>query len=875
MQELIDRLRGALAEAGLQRAVLSHPETLAHLCLFDPSVEEWPVANPFVASPALLVLAPDAATLLVASFHAGHAARSPVPVVEYRSYDFERPPDPAGELTRALGAAHRRRRRDRRRGLVAADCRRGRPAGTGRRARARRRARRHGAPHQAARSSSRRSGGPRGSPTSSRARSRSSRTRASARSRSRRTRRPRWPARQGGACRPSSRSRRARRPRRAAGRPRIASSSRAISCSATPRRGSTGTGRTRANAVCRRRARRGEQRRIFDRVRRALELAIALCRPGVVACDVDTAVRAELADLGPTLSAPHRPRRRRLVVGAAAHHALRAHRARGGHGARRRARVLRAGIRRHPPRAHVRRARGRQRDPHEIRAHAMKVALRRADRRQRPLQPPRGQLDRGARRRHRHPRARDDRRRARRLGRGDERLGCRIGRGRDPRDGAARDRARPLEPRCDARRCVRLRALEVRRGHRQLRLGGHRHGARGHLRQGRRPAAVAPPRRRAAQRRDVLLLPRARRRRRAARAGRRPASRPATTSSTSRSGSTTARTSTWSPRCATPSAPGPRLRIDANASWSVPQALRMLERLAEHDIDFVEQPVRETPARPARRAAGALADRRVRERGPVVGGRRVRAHPRARGRRVLLLAVLGRLADRVLAARARRGARGAAGLQAHARRARHHRGRLPARAADAAERGRRAPADRADDGARRARRGDSDRARPALGTDRRRQGSASRSMPTRSRRPRGATAAKASTCPGRAFRSDGRSGHERTTRGRRRAGRRGRLRHGTGGRRRDGERGRAGRRAPTSTWSAREVVADELRRPRGRRRRLRHGERRARGRDDGGALRAPRRRLSLRCRRAVREHAGPAPHRARRGRLGAHDRPRA
>src|SRR3954467_1814164 len=41
MVELIDRLRTALAEAGLERAVLSHPETLAHLCLFDPAVEEW------------------------------------------------------------------------------------------------------------------------------------------------------------------------------------------------------------------------------------------------------------------------------------------------------------------------------------------------------------------------------------------------------------------------------------------------------------------------------------------------------------------------------------------------------------------------------------------------------------------------------------------------------------------------------------------------------------------------------------------------------------------------------------------------------------------------------------------------------------------
>jgi L-alanine-DL-glutamate epimerase-like enolase superfamily enzyme len=40
---------------------------------------------------------------------------------------------------------------------------------------------------------------------------------------------------------------------------------------------------------------------------------------------------------------------------------------------------------------------------------------------------------------------------------------------------------------------------------------------------------------------------------------------------------------------------GPRLRIDANGSWSLPQAVRMLDALAEHDIDFVEQPVRDHP----------------------------------------------------------------------------------------------------------------------------------------------------------------------------------------------------------------------------------------------------------------------------------------
>jgi L-alanine-DL-glutamate epimerase-like enolase superfamily enzyme len=40
---------------------------------------------------------------------------------------------------------------------------------------------------------------------------------------------------------------------------------------------------------------------------------------------------------------------------------------------------------------------------------------------------------------------------------------------------------------------------------------------------------------------------------------------------------------------------GPRLRLDANGTWTVPQALRNLRGLAEYDIDFVEQPVRDHP----------------------------------------------------------------------------------------------------------------------------------------------------------------------------------------------------------------------------------------------------------------------------------------
>jgi glucarate dehydratase len=40
---------------------------------------------------------------------------------------------------------------------------------------------------------------------------------------------------------------------------------------------------------------------------------------------------------------------------------------------------------------------------------------------------------------------------------------------------------------------------------------------------------------------------------------------------------------------------GPRLRLDANGAWSLPEASRILATLAAYDIDFVEQPVRQDP----------------------------------------------------------------------------------------------------------------------------------------------------------------------------------------------------------------------------------------------------------------------------------------
>ena len=50
---------------------------------------------------------------------------------------------------------------------------------------------------------------------------------------------------------------------------------------------------------------------------------------------------------------------------------------------------------------------------------------------------------------------------------------------------------------------------------------------------------------------------------------------------------------------------GPRLRLDANGSWAIQQALSNLRAMSEYDIDFVEQPVRDHPV-------GHLAEVRAR-----------------------------------------------------------------------------------------------------------------------------------------------------------------------------------------------------------------------------------------------------------------------
>ncbi len=103
MTEVVDRLRGALARENLDQAVLSHPETLAHLAGFERPFEDWPVSDPFTAAPPLLVITPDEATLVVPTFYAGCAEVSPFSAVVARTHAFVgTPPDAWAEFEHAL-----------------------------------------------------------------------------------------------------------------------------------------------------------------------------------------------------------------------------------------------------------------------------------------------------------------------------------------------------------------------------------------------------------------------------------------------------------------------------------------------------------------------------------------------------------------------------------------------------------------------------------------------------------------------------------------------------------------------------------------------------------------------------------------------------
>lgn len=100
---LIERTRKALAKAGLRQALLSSPESLGQLAGYIMPCEDWPVADPFTAAPPLLLITAQDAVLIVPTLFIAYADTSEWSVIETPCYRWRgAPPDPYAELCNTL-----------------------------------------------------------------------------------------------------------------------------------------------------------------------------------------------------------------------------------------------------------------------------------------------------------------------------------------------------------------------------------------------------------------------------------------------------------------------------------------------------------------------------------------------------------------------------------------------------------------------------------------------------------------------------------------------------------------------------------------------------------------------------------------------------
>jgi Xaa-Pro aminopeptidase len=101
----LDRLREALGREGVAQAVLSSSETLANLVGYELPWEDWPVADPFTAAPPLLLVQASRCVLVVPTLFAAYAEGVGCDVVETRTHRFRgTPPDPYAELAATLAS---------------------------------------------------------------------------------------------------------------------------------------------------------------------------------------------------------------------------------------------------------------------------------------------------------------------------------------------------------------------------------------------------------------------------------------------------------------------------------------------------------------------------------------------------------------------------------------------------------------------------------------------------------------------------------------------------------------------------------------------------------------------------------------------------
>jgi Xaa-Pro dipeptidase len=101
----LTRFSRLLSEQGVTQALLSAPNTLAHLIGFEVDWENWPISDPFTAAPPLLFLRDGEATMIIPTLLQAAGATCSCEVVISPTHAFRgTPSDPVRGLAETLAA---------------------------------------------------------------------------------------------------------------------------------------------------------------------------------------------------------------------------------------------------------------------------------------------------------------------------------------------------------------------------------------------------------------------------------------------------------------------------------------------------------------------------------------------------------------------------------------------------------------------------------------------------------------------------------------------------------------------------------------------------------------------------------------------------
>jgi Xaa-Pro dipeptidase len=102
---LAERFARRINSSIVGQALVTDPELVAYLAGFSTPFEEWPVGNPFVPCASVLVVGSRRPVLVITSMYESWCAKDGPETFTYRSYDADSQPEPVRELESTLAQA--------------------------------------------------------------------------------------------------------------------------------------------------------------------------------------------------------------------------------------------------------------------------------------------------------------------------------------------------------------------------------------------------------------------------------------------------------------------------------------------------------------------------------------------------------------------------------------------------------------------------------------------------------------------------------------------------------------------------------------------------------------------------------------------------